>query len=160
MDDLRAIWRRDKVWTTAESEKLMEWFRMENMPDELKTAELVMAEEMFYTQKPIPLSLKPDQIYLTKDNWLVPVDTKTRYHREVTMKDIIQISYYKMGMRYTWEKRFSDNKGKKHKIAPYGYIRLAKESCRPIYVKVKLLSDDQLMDIWLATILEEKMVGV
>lgn len=145
MLELRAVRARDKCLTTDVAKENAAFYRSEGMPMELRTAELLMSEEKIFSQKPIPLVMIPDQVYLIRNEDLVIVDTKCRKNRIVTDKERLQFSLYRMGLQNT---RHPKLRGLN--VRPYGYVRFVVNG-RVSYTKVDTFTDEQLVHIWLST---------
>lgn len=113
--------------------KFEKWKSQEALPVELESASLYSVEKKISIAEPVPLYGQADQVFLTKKNRLVVVDTKTRKSHQVYDSDIAQISVYATILRLTQE----------IKVASYGYIRtvVSHGSYDSIcYNKVKLMS--------------------
>lgn len=77
--------------------KASDWLASENMPEELAKARLYMNETEIkdITGK----TRRVDQVFLTKENILIVVDTKTRNRHSVYASDIGQVSDYVKALR-------------------------------------------------------------
>jgi len=114
-----------------------------HMPHEIATGVLVASEEYFRTKHPVPLGAQVDQVYATADGILVPVDTKRRYRREVYAYDQIEVSVQACVLRTSRPSTLL-----KYQVADYGYVRVVSEGRAPAYLRVKLLSDTELVKLY------------
>lgn len=112
------------------------------MPSELASARLVLSEEYLKTDFPRPLGARFDQVYLTEDGVLVPVDTKRRRQATVYLYDQIEVSVQGAVLRHARSSRLGN-----HAVAGYGYVRVVREGRPPTYLRFNLLSDQQLADL-------------
>lgn len=111
------------------------------MPQEIAKAKLVFSEKTFYRRGDRPFAAKCDQAFLTRDGFVVPVESKTR--ARMTASDLVQISSAAVAM--------AADPRVKHKVANWGYIRLAPAGGAPYYQRVDLMHVtriDQLWDRW------------
>jgi hypothetical protein len=117
---------------------LGDWIEQEDMPEELWTAEVFCNETPLHTLKPVPLHGITDQVLKTATGKLIPVDTKSRKRHVVHYSDIIQLSVYAVILRQIYDC-----------VSSYGYIRTVIPASRSVqYHKVKLLSDDKIVELW------------
>lgn len=86
-------------------------------------AKLVMAERDVFTDYPVPLAGRPDEIHRSKDKLLVPVDTKTRRRPAVYLSDVIQLSTYAVLLAHGSYSRTPRRLLRKRRVAGYGYVR-------------------------------------
>ena len=112
----------------------------EQMPRELTEGKLFLSESDIATTLPRPIHGRVDQVYEYKGA-LVPVDTKVRQSDRIYPSDVAQLSVYKVILE----------NGLKHRVLPYGYIRLIHygvhgRSVR--YKKVKLFSEHRIVSLW------------
>lgn len=108
------------------------WQIEEGMPAELATGRLLLSERPVWTAYPIPLYGIPDQVYMTPDGALVPVDTKSRRRASSSVRDVVQLSVYRAIFAYTDHPLLRGRS-----VRPYGYLRLARDGCVR-YVRVTL----------------------
>lgn len=116
-----------------------EWARM---PSELRTARLVASERdtaAWIDGAKVPA--RPDQIYCTKDARLVLVETKTRNQLVTHLSDIIELSVQHLAICQT-------NPTPGSRLADYAYVRIVPRGRvgKPTYRRVKLLSEEQIVD--------------
>lgn len=132
---LKLTWRRRGAAGTQE-----EYERVEraSMPDELVNATLVINERTLWRRGPRPFAAKTDQVFLTEDGLLVPVETKAR--RRVYDSDVVQLSCQALALSHT--------AGIKGRPAGWGYVRLAAPGTRPRYQRVTLLPAAQIDLLW------------
>ncbi|WP_448205374.1 hypothetical protein [Azospirillum sp. sgz302134] len=119
------------------------WMDRERMPAELRTAQLLLSEEPLRALAPIPLAGQPDQVYVTADGCLVPVETKTRRRAIVYDRDVAQMSVYGVLLEHAKDERLEP-----YEAARYGYLRLVLPE-RVQYVKVPLASEEAVAKMWL-----------
>lgn len=62
------------------------------LPSELRDARLVWSEKSFYSQGPVPLSVRIDRAYKLTGGDLVLVEFKRRAQRRVFMSDVVELS--------------------------------------------------------------------
>ncbi len=115
------------------------WQVHEGMPEELRTARLLFSEQPLWAHKPIPLYGVPDQVYLTRDNELVLVDTKNRSRPRVTLKDVVQLSVYLVILRYARHPAIVGRAAR-----PYAYVRCETHG-KVQYLAVRLLTTEQIL---------------
>jgi hypothetical protein len=135
---------RSLVASLQEAAKRQLWLDFERMPKELEAGSLVMAEELISTLTPVPLCGRPDAVYLNDAGRLIPVETKVRPHAVVRLRDIVQLSAYRLMLeRGGWGDRFNTT------VAPYGYVRLVVHG-RPRYCRVPLFDQVLIVMLWAA----------
>lgn len=113
------------------------------MPAEIAAGVLVTSEQYFRTRYPKPLGAQVDQVYATRDGYLVPVETKRRYRKRITNYDLIELSTQAAVLRTARPKALA-----KYTVATWGYVRVVNELRHPSYLRVSLLDDDQLVQIY------------
>lgn len=115
------------------------WWRKENMPNTLKHSTLLFNEKPLSVQTPVPLHGQVDQVFQHESGKVIPVDTKSRAKVRVYKSDVIQLSVYAVVLA---------EKG--HQVSKYGYVRVVVpgEALHIQYVKVRLLSTDQIVSLW------------
>jgi len=99
---------------------------------------------------PVPLSGRPDELYLSADQCIVPVDTKPwRGGRaSAALSERIQLSVYRLILEYGYGKQ----------VAAHGYIRRQGDQPGQIrYVKAELLSHDEVLAYYVRFI--ERVTG-
>ncbi|WP_024608518.1 PD-(D/E)XK nuclease family protein [Pseudoalteromonas sp. TAB23] len=119
------------------------WWNKENMPRNLRGASLFLNECDLSTQTPIPLHGRVDQVFKTKSNTLIPVDTKTRKSFSIYKSDIIQLSVYQVILKQKY--------GVKYKVSNVGYVRVVVQSgVNEIirYIPVKLITEKHISNLW------------
>lgn len=138
------MFNRSFVAGLQEAAKRQLWLDFEQMPKELEAGSLVIAEELISTLTPVPLRGRPDAVYLNNKGWLVPVETKVRSRAVVRLRDIVQLSVYRVMLeRGGWGDRYDAT------IAPYGYVRLVVHG-RPRYCRVPLFDQVLIVMLWAA----------
>ncbi|MHB8742065.1 MAG: hypothetical protein ACYC9L_02985 [Sulfuricaulis sp.] len=113
------------------------------MPVEIAAGRLMASEEYFRTRYPKPLGAQVDQVYLTPGGLLVPVETKRRHRKQIQRYDQIELSVQACVLRTarpsTWLR---------HAVADYGYVRIVAEGREASYLRVPLLTDDELVRLY------------
>lgn len=105
------------------------------MPDEIAVGRLVYSEQTLQADRPVPLSARVDQVYLTTRGTLVPVETKRRHAAKIWPADVIELSVQATVLAHSPDSR------KWHgRIADYGYVRIAAEGRKPVYLRTPLLT--------------------
>lgn len=110
------------------------WKASENMPSELRDAEVFMNESSISMPHPFVMHGRVDQVFKTRRGRLVVLDTKYRLRMQVTEGDVLQISCYAIALRQRHGSA----------VAGHGYIRLVCENGgrRTVrYARVRLLSE-------------------
>jgi hypothetical protein len=115
------------------------WQIREGMPQELRTAVLLLSESPLWTRKPLCFYGIPDQVYLALDGELILVDTKSRRHSRVTLSDVIQMSVYLLLLRHS---RHPAVRGRG--VRPYAYVRCETDN-KVEYLAVHLLGTEEIM---------------
>lgn len=95
---------------------------------------IYLADHYMQIDKPIPICGTPDVIWLRGDGALVVGDYKSRSNGQTYYSDIIQLSTYKVLLKYTQGRS----------IADYGYIHFSKGR----RVAVKLLSEREVIELY------------
>ncbi len=106
------------------------------MPREVAQGKLVISEKTFYFRGRRPFAAKTDQGFLTREGWLVLVESKTRYG--LSPSDIVQISAQALAVAQSG----------KWRVAPWAYVRLAPLGAKPYYQHVNLLPEERIMQLW------------
>ena len=109
------------------------WVKSENIPIELQEARLLQSEEPISTNSPRKMHGIPDQVYLSKINTQIIVDSKTRNKLVVYDSDIVQMSVYKLIL---------ESNG--HHVSSYGYFRIVTPG-ETRYFKKSLLNSKQVI---------------
>ncbi len=109
------------------------------MPAELADGKLVLSEQYWRTDVPRKLGARFDQVFLTPDGRLVPVDTKRRRRTRVTPYDQIEVSVQGAVLRHGRPGPLS-----RYEVASYGYLRIVRESLPTVYLRFPLLGDCEL----------------
>lgn len=118
------------------------WLFNENMPPELRTAEVVLSEQEVECTVQVPLFGKVDQVYRTRSGLLVPVDSKLRNRMSVKPADQVQLSTYGYILRHNPEYKALG------KVADTGYIRFQSTGGSVVYQPVRLISDSTIEAIY------------
>jgi CRISPR/Cas system-associated exonuclease Cas4 (RecB family) len=113
------------------------------MPAEIAAGVLVASEQYFRTRYPKPLGAQVDQVYATREGYLVPVETKRRYRNRPTEYDVIELSTQAAVLRTARPKALEN-----YQVATWGYVRVVNELRHPTYLRVSLLNDEQLVHIY------------
>lgn len=114
----------------------------EQLPDVLRGAQVVLSERDLYTEIPVPLHGRADQVFLAQ-KWLVVVDTKRRKAGRVYAKDVIQLSVYAFILARQTTALFGSN----YPVASKGFIRLVTPHGTE-YRPVQLLNSSQVISLW------------
>jgi hypothetical protein len=134
---------RIQVEQKRKTQVIQRWWNKENMPRKLRGASLFMNESDISTCTPMALHGRVDQVFKTKSNVLIPVDTKTRDSVRVYKSDIIQLSVYQLILKKIY--------GTKFKISNEGYIRIVVEEGKKeiiSYIPVKLISEKKIQNLY------------
>jgi len=110
------------------------------MPPEIAAGTLVLSETTIRVRVPAMIVAKPDQVYLTSDGWLVPVENKTRPIDAVYDYDRAEVSVQGFALRHGRTGNL-----KKYPVASYGYIRVKRPNAPPVYHRVSLHTDDAIV---------------
>ena len=108
------------------------------MPGELRTATLIASEMVYWRRNGRPFPAKVDQVFLTRDDAVVMVETKTR--SRITPADIIQVTCQAMA--------FADSNEGDFRMATYAYIRLQARGRGPTYERVNLFPAEAVDSLW------------
>jgi len=127
--------------TAAEADEATDYELTEraSMPDEIARGKLVISEQVFYRNGARPFAAKTDQGFLTPNGLVVLVESKTR--ARMSASDLVQLSSQAVAIKH-------DRRGRKFKVAPWGYIRLAPVGRRPYYQRVDLLPESRIDQLW------------
>ena len=106
------------------------------MPPEVASGALVLSEDLIRVRIPAKVVAKTDQVYLTTDGLLVPVENKTRTRDVVYDYDRVEISVQGFVLRHGRPAHL-----RKYQVASYGYVRVLVDGRRPRYHRVELESD-------------------
>jgi len=106
-----------------------------HMPSEIADGKLVLSEQTLYAHR-VGLVAKVDQVYLTPDGLLVPVENKTRKRDEVRDYDRAELSVQGMVLR-----QYRPGNLRRAKVADYGYVAVRLDGHEPRWHKVKLGDD-------------------
>ncbi len=109
------------------------------MPDELARGRLMISETYWRTDVPRKLGARFDQVFLTPDGRLVPVDTKRRRRTNVTYYDQIEVSVQGAVLRHG-----RPGPLRRYDVAHYGYLRVVREGLPTVYLRFDLLTDGEL----------------
>ncbi|WP_207461290.1 PD-(D/E)XK nuclease family protein [Azospirillum sp. SYSU D00513] len=118
------------------------WLYLEGLPQELRTASLLLSEQEIRTHLPVPLHGIPDQVFLTAEGLMVVVDTKTRPLARVRFSDVVQLSTYALILASTTDPRLAHRR-----VAAHGYVRLV-SGVDVRYERVALLPAAEVVGIW------------
>lgn len=120
------------------------WLDFERMPAELEQGRLVLSESLISTLLPVPLKGRPDAVYRSRGGLLVPVETKVRSCPMVRVRDIVQLSVYRVILEGSPLAGHTDAP-----VADYGYVRLVVNG-RPVYCQVPLFDKVMVTLLWAA----------
>lgn len=109
------------------------------MPAEIASAPLVMSERRLSTNRPIPLIARVDQVFLIEGR-LVPVETKTRFLREVFDYDRIELGVQAVVLRHANVPGLRD-----YPVADYGYVRLVRPDGSVAYRRTSFPDEQQVI---------------
>jgi hypothetical protein len=109
------------------------------MPAEIACSRLVFSERTFQTDLPVPLSARVDQVYLTEQGVLVPIETKRRHATKIWPADVIELSVQAVVLA-----NHRDVRRVSRRVADYGYVRIAPEGRQPTYLRTPLLPSEQV----------------
>jgi hypothetical protein len=109
------------------------------MPAELATARLVLSEKRLSTNRPFPLVARMDQVFLVHGR-LVPVETKTRFLRQVYDADRIQLGVQAVVLRHAKHRLTAG-----YPVADYGYVRLVRPDGSVAYQHTHLPDEGQVL---------------
>lgn len=129
------LWRL--FWTPGQADAY-EAVERAAMPPELAQARLVFSERTLWADHPAPLVARVDQVYLTQEGVLVPVETKRRRWLRVYEADVIELSVQATVLANHPEAR------RRGRTADYGWVRVARPGQRPTYLRTSLLSQRQV----------------
>lgn len=124
-------WRREK------NKDVNEWFAQEAIPAELRASALFLNEADIAIESPLALHGRVDQVFKTKSQSLLLVDTKTRKRFRVYESDIIQLSIYRYILLHQYKIAVED----------YAYVRVqidGRNGAIVKYIKVNLLSESEV----------------
>lgn len=114
-----------------------------DMPAEIASGTLALSEDrriLIGHAGGHRLTAKPDQVFLTRDGRLIPVENKVRARPVVYPYDLIELSVQALTLVQGRPKEL-----RKHEVAPYGYVRAMNPSTRKsCYLRVELLSEADL----------------
>lgn len=122
------------------SSRLTNW--KEPLPAELRGAAVVLSERNLSTVSPVPLHGRCDQVF-DNGRFLSIVDTKRRKKPSVYMRDVIQLSAYRVILERDSQRLL----GYRRPVSPVGYIRITGFGTTT-YLPVKLLSTTQVIALW------------
>lgn len=123
-------WRRSVETDAALAERA-------SRPVALRDAELVYMERLFRTSKPVGVVAKIDRAYRMPSGLLVLVELKTRWAKQPSLSDVIQLSAQRVAVM-----------GQTRQIvASYAYVIVKAPTRRalPIAHRVQLMSDEQVV---------------
>lgn len=109
--------------------------------DELDGAVCVLNERLIRIRRPVRLSGRPDQVWRRRDRVLVVVDTKRRRAPRIYESDRVQLSAYRFLLKHT-------NRFRNEEIADHGFIRTESKSGAARFMKVDLLDDDEVLQLY------------
>ena len=112
-------------------------------PMEIAEGTLVLSEQYLRCDVPRRMGARVDQVYRTKDDLLVPVDTKTGFRRVVRREDLVELSVQAAVLRHT-----SSPDRPTGRVATWGYVRKIAPGRNPVYLRTALLSDRELVEIY------------
>ena len=104
------------------------------MPDDLRTARLIYAEQLFRSTGPVAMSAKVDRAYADRRGVVTLVELKTRSVDKVYLSDVIELSAQRHALHLQTGEHVSE----------YGYVVVQRAGpSRPWVHRVKLLADEQ-----------------
>lgn len=106
------------------------------MPSELAQGKLLLSEQTFRIEQPARLVAKVDQVFLSPAGQVILMETKTRYRHKAYLYDILELSIQALVLRYSDRKPLQQQS-----IAEYAYVRVVAPDRRPVFLKVKLLTE-------------------
>jgi len=109
-----------------------------HMPSEIADGKLVLSEQTLYAHR-VGLVAKVDQVYLTPDGLLVPVENKTRKRDEVRDYDRAELSVQGMVLC-----QYRPGNLRRARVANYGYVAVRLDGHEPRWHKVEL-GDDKVV---------------
>lgn len=112
------------------------------MPYDLASAKLLLSEYTLRMDRPAALVAKVDQVFIGNNGQLILMETKTRKRAQVYLPDIIELSVQAMCIRHS-----TDRKVKGREITEHAYVRIKTLSAKPTFVRVKLLTDQQVINL-------------
>lgn len=112
---------------------------LSQMPREIASARLMLSERRLSTNRPIPLIARVDQVFLVQGR-LVPVETKTRFLREVFDYDRIELGVQAVVLRHAKEPGLRD-----YPVADYGYVRLVRPDGSVAYRRTSFPDESQII---------------
>jgi hypothetical protein len=115
-------------------EKRRKFILKERMPAELSEGQLIRSEHYIRTEVPRKMHGTLDQLYRVLSGLHVLVDSKTRDKHQVFMKDIVQVSVYRVILSRIGLK-----------MADYAYFRVVTPDGIE-YLKRKLLDEAQVIE--------------
>ena len=134
------LFRPDKSTSTPASS--YDTAERQFMPAEVASAQLVLSEELIRVRSPAKVVAKTDQVYLTVDGVLVPVENKTRSRDVVYDYDRVEISVQAFVLRHGRPLHL-----RKYQVASYGYVRVLVHGRNPHYHRVELHSDQSIVSM-------------
>lgn len=105
---------------------------------ELCGARCVLNESTLKINHPIPLTGRVDRVWALKGGLLVITDTKRRLGGRIYVGDRVQLSAYKLLLKNT-------HRFRGRPIADYGYLQMTGRGKNARYVKVPLMSEDEII---------------
>jgi len=112
-----------------------------HMPSEIADGKLVLSEQTLYAHR-VGLVAKVDQVYLTPDGLLVPVENKTRKRDEVRDYDRAELSVQGMVLRQSRPGNL-----RRARVASYGYVAVRLDGHEPRWHRVALGADDAVLTL-------------
>lgn len=112
---------------------------LSQMPAEIASARLVLSERRLSTNRPIPLVARVDQVFLVHGQ-LVPVETKTRFLREVYDYDRIELGVQAVVLRHANVVGLRD-----YPVADYGFVRLVRPDGTVAYRRTSFPDEQQVI---------------
>lgn len=95
------------------------WVATESMPEELARSRLWASEKEIACSRPMRLRGRVDQIFLTPQGFLVPVESKRRQTRVIYDSDRLQLSLYRVILMNRWIHWLNPIP-----VSTHGYVRL------------------------------------
>lgn len=112
---------------------------LSRMPAEIANGRLVLSERRLSTNRPIPLIARVDQVFLVEGR-LVPVETKTRFLREVFDYDRIELGVQAVVLAHA---KVPELRG--YPVADYAFVRLVRPDGAVVYRRTSFPTEQQVV---------------
>ena len=107
--------------------------------DELHGASIFLNEKDIRITRPIKLKGRPDQVWRRRDGKLVPVETKKRSIARAYPSDTVQLTAQRFLIVHAGKAKLCD-------FAGHGFVRAVGKDGTARFIRVRLLSDEKLID--------------